>query len=785
MTYSRTSRKVRPQWPPAPCVEEEPQSLSRELHGSLNLGEKPGTEGVHFRGAIDQYPILVTPTPPPQSSSPDIIPSVPGLGHVSSSDESSGPATPPPEEPVIRNTVRFRDEQSSKPMAHQTASQPKSQPIRPQQPQQIKREPSVQRESRQPSRPQPSTTGRPIMPVEYGSHALRGESPADRPGRRVPAPDNTVVPPSKASVARSNSARPAPTIVRPLPERFRGETSSGYLSDSATSSKTQLVGQADAPLQYPMPIVPAIPVSNGPTLAERIEEKLRQRQEQRDPGSMSDSEARKPTTAAKISNIAIPILFPHPAPATAPHSPTRDLRAPSHQAHHEPPTSRSRAKSVTVPPTRSMSVSRPAPPPRPMPEMVEKSKPIASLVAAAQASPDRSPVQPVPRHDVAIQPNPERSLTQPPSRHSSTTRSSPERSTVNPSSRHPSTSPQRSNATGMGLSPCPRTIAVAGYQDWYTLKGLTHLDICPSCMSQIAQSRYRDFFVPSLAKPATQKTRCAFANAWTRLAWAQMIKKQHDSLELLYQMTRPPPGARACPGRIVAEQPWYRIYDPETRTDLHNFHVCGSCARNIRILMPAHRDTFTQNPEPTERICDFITSSPRFVKFIDLLDASASRAEADRARRPDTREFLSYTRRKASLRDCRRDRPILSTWHYIPSLPEMCVCEDCYDEVVWPLARQHHPIARMVTSSMRILPGDAPGRTREASCQLYSPRMRVKFREAVARDDFGMLETIAKRRIEAERRFIDRREELLEASGKGYDCDEEMRKAVDEWRKWE
>ncbi|KAJ5327007.1 hypothetical protein MYU51_008197 [Penicillium brevicompactum] len=792
MTYSRTSRRVRVQWPPAPCVEEEPQSLSKELHGLLNLGEKPGTEGVHFRGAIDQYPILVTPTPPPQSSSPDSVPSVPGLGHMSSSDESNGPATPPPEEPVIRNTVRFRDEQTSKPIPLQTASQPKSQPqnqpIRPQQPQQTKREPrapSVQRESRPPSRPQQSTTGRPIMPVEYGSHALRGESPLDRTGRRAPVSENTVVPPSKPSVARSNSARPAPSVPRPLPERLRGETSSGYLSDSATSSKAQHVCQADAPLQYPMPTVPTNPVQHGPTLAERIEEKLKQRHEQRDPGSMSDSDARKPTTAAKISNIAIPILFPHPAPATAPQSPTRDPRVPSHKAQHEPPTSRSRAKSVTAPPARSMSGARPPPIPRPLPEMIEKSKPIASLVAAAQASPDRPVVQPVPRHEIPTQPNPDRSLTQPAARHSSATRSSPDRSTVNPSSRHPSTSPQRPNSTGMGLSPCPRTIAVAGYQDWYTLKGLTHLDICPSCMSQIANSRYRDFFIPSLAKPANQKTRCAFANAWTRLAWAQMIKKQHESLELLYQMTRPPPGARACPGRIVAEQPWYRVYDPETGTDLSNFHVCGSCARNVRILMPAHRDTFIQNPEPTERICDFITSSPRFVKFIDLLDASASRAEVDRARRPDTREFLSYAKRKASLRDCRRDRPTLSTWHYIPSLPEMCVCEDCYDEVVWPLVRLHHPIARMVTSSMRILPGDAPGRTREASCQLYSPRMRAKFREAVVRDDYGMLETIAKRRIEAERRFIDRREELLEASGKGYDCDEEMRKAVDEWRKWE
>jgi hypothetical protein len=761
MTASRTSRRVRSQWPPAPCVEEEPQSLSKELYGLSKIGDKPGVEGVHTRGAVDQYPIIVSAnSPPPPSTSPVSIPSVPGLGHLSS-DESIGPTTPPLQEPIIRNTVRFEDEEPKR--KPQPASQPRG-PPRSQTQQQPKREPSVQRESR-PPHSRESIPSRSIEPAQH-AHAVRGPSAPDRTVPRAPIPE-TYLPPPKPSMGRSNSARYAPSVPRPMPERFRGEPSPGYSSDSATTSNRPMYQpQASAPLpvQAPMPKIPVIPIPNGLTLAERIEEKLRQRQEQRDPGSSSDAETRPQTTAAKPLNINISL--PPPVPATAPHSPTRDSqRTSGHRSQHEPQVSRSRAKSVTVPPARSMSGSRP--PPRPLPEMTEKSKPAPTPVAN-QPNTDWALVQPAPRLP-SISPQ----------------RSNPDRALIQPTAPHPSKSPQRPNSVGLGLSPCPRTIAVAGYQDWYTLKGLTHLDICPSCMSQIAHSRYREYFIPSLSKPANQKTRCAFASAWTRLAWAQMIKKQHDSLELLYQMTRPPPGTRPCPGRIVAEQTWYRIYDPEINSDLPRFHVCSSCVRNVRILMPAHRETFVQNPEPAERICDFVTSSPRFVKFIDLLDAAASRAEADRSRRPDTREFLNYARRKVVLRDCRRDRPALSTWHFIPSLPEMCICEDCYDEIVWPLARMNHPIARMVTSSMRILPGDGPGRTREASCQLYSPRMRAKFREAVLRDEFGGLRAVALRRVEAERRFLDRREELLVAQGKGYECDEEMRKAVDEWRRWE
>ncbi|KAJ5250476.1 hypothetical protein N7489_000886 [Penicillium chrysogenum] len=749
MTSARSSRRARSQWPPAPCVEEEPQALSKELDGLSKLGAKPGVDGVHTRGVIDQYPILVSAnSPPPPSTSPGSVPSVPGLGSVSS-DESAGPTTPPAQEPILRNTVRFEMDDRPKRAPPSTASQPRGPPSRPLTQQQPTNELNTQRETQPPYHDRDSNFSRHRPPTQNTSHGPRGPSAPDRSGSRAPMHDKTYLQPPKSSIGRSNSARHAPSTTRPMPERFRREPSSGYLSDPATTYNRPPSHQPQAPVST----APVSALPNGPTLAERIDEKLRQRQEQRDTGSMSDPEVRQiPTTMKHVKpnplNIPLPPPPPAPAPAPAPalHPPLRGpQRVPTQRTQSEvPPASRARATSVTMPPTRSMSGSRH--PSRPAPEVT---KPTSTQVAT-QLNPDRSLAHPA-------------------------------------SSRPAGTSPQRPSTVGLGLSPCPRTIAVAGYQDWYTLKGLTHLDICPSCMSQIAHSRYRDYFIPSLSKPAGQKTRCAFANAWTRLAWAQMIKKQHDSLELLYQMTRPPPGTRPCPGRVVAEQSWYRIYDPETGGDLAGFHVCSSCARNIRILMPSHRETFQLNPDLTERVCDFVTSSPRFVKFIDLLDACASRAESDpsRTRRPDTREFLNYARRKVVLRDCRRDRPTLSTWHFIPSLPEMCVCEDCYDEVVWPLARSKHPIACMVSTKMRILPGDGPGRTREASCQLYSPRMRAKFREAVARDDLGMLKSVAQRRVEAERRFLDRREELLVAQSKGYDCDEELRKAVDEWRRWE
>lgn len=84
--------------PPSPCVEDEIVSLSRELHGLSYLGEKPGVEGARARGSVDQFPILLT---------VDAL-SLPPLSHSTenTSDDSSGPPTPPSEartDPVLRS----------------------------------------------------------------------------------------------------------------------------------------------------------------------------------------------------------------------------------------------------------------------------------------------------------------------------------------------------------------------------------------------------------------------------------------------------------------------------------------------------------------------------------------------------------------------------------------------------------------------------------------------------------------------------------------------------------
>ncbi|KAL4919792.1 hypothetical protein BDW62DRAFT_33804 [Aspergillus aurantiobrunneus] len=356
---------------------------------------------------------------------------------------------------------------------------------------------------------------------------------------------------------------------------------------------------------------------------------------------------------------------------------------------------------------------------------------------------------------------------------------------MQPENGSPNSSRSSSPNTGLTLSPCPRSVPVAGYQDWHTIEGLTHLDICPSCVKQMRKSRFRDRLMLSTPKPRNEPIRCAMSEPWTRLAWVQSLKKNHENLDLLLEVTRPSQAINPCTGRIINDQYWHRIIDPETGSYLPQFNVCSACVRNVRLLMPAHRDTFQRSTIPQERVCDFVTDSPRFIRYIDALDLSSNRAEQD-DEAPDLKEFLAYARRKVVLRDCRRSRLIFNTWHYMPQLPEFTVCEDCYDDIVWPLAKARHPIAREFSSVMRLLPGDTEsGSSREASCQLYSPRIRAKFNDAVRRDDMPFIKWMALTRYEAERRFRDRQDELLEDQRHGYECSGDLRKNLEDWKRYE
>ncbi|KAJ9311223.1 hypothetical protein DTO271D3_8523 [Paecilomyces variotii] len=847
---------ARPHWPPSPSVEDESESLAHELNGTATLAEKPGEEGVCVRGSIDQYPIILS-MEMVQSTTAECNASDTSSVEAMSSNDSQGPATPPPtlkDEPVFHHaddsplssssTVRphspfvkipgtDRHESPARTVIAEPGKKKRNNPV---DDEVVSRQPGNLHVSTKVLEPSPEyvlspevTVQRSLVNVqELERQALEQSSAWDSPDiveRRPPPKRNApnmhrgqsdqVVYHKRRGAASARQSHDQgwsyhePRSDRPKSEEFSDLRHGHKLlphplnpDEPRRGSPLKYDYYSDTGIAHDM-TQDSYDRRRKSTSAEShvssnrrrstVSENVRARSSSPespgaysawDPSAYFESSPSRSTAvdASDSYDQSCPVKHQKPGagyysnvplPASAPQSPLQRACVP-------------RSYSQLAPHLQCLS-SAASPPPSSRREIVTSSpKSVAQNTCVALApiqEPSRSSSRR--RRTVSFSPEPVQtssssqrvSRSRAPSKTRSSRQSSPCKELVVRRS-----SPEPGN---LCLLPCPRSVPITGYQDWYTIRGLTHLDICPSCMKQMAKSKFRDFFIPSLPKPRGQMVRCSMSEPWARLAWLQTIKQGYSDLEILYQITRPSSGTKPCSGRTASIQSWYKVIEPETGSSLPRFNACQACVRNIRILMPAHRDSFKCSTLVQERICDLATDSPRFVQYIDLLDAAANECEYKRLPSPDMQAFVDYARRKTSFHHCRRDRLILSTWHYIPELPEFSICEDCYDDVVRPLAKADKPIARLVSRTMRLLPGYGPDLCREASCQLYSPRMRTRFREAVQNNDYSYLKLAALKRYQAELRFRERKAKLLADERKGYDCDTELRINAEEWKKWE
>lgn len=333
------------------------------------------------------------------------------------------------------------------------------------------------------------------------------------------------------------------------------------------------------------------------------------------------------------------------------------------------------------------------------------------------------------------------------------------------------------------LPPCPRAKPEVGRYDWYTVIGMPQLDICPSCMTVLGASRFRDIFVPSTSKVPGQRVVCDFSRPWVRSAWTQVIKQRRSNLEIVYQIIRNSETTKPCPGKGSDVRAWYRLPDPDTGNYVPNFDACSECVRSVEIIFPQLRGIFRRSGALVqERTCDLNTQSRRFNGYMKLLDAAALQYDVERLQEPDIQPFAKHARKTARVRECVRDDMVLGQlWHFIPGLPEFTICEECFDLVVWPVIDQ--PVAGSVTRTLQLVLNTE--RSTGISCQLYSERMRKKFLEAVRYGDYEFLKQIALRRHEVERLLQEKHKILMYDMAMGKDKTTELQANIEEWRKWE
>lgn len=337
------------------------------------------------------------------------------------------------------------------------------------------------------------------------------------------------------------------------------------------------------------------------------------------------------------------------------------------------------------------------------------------------------------------------------------------------------------------------------YDDWYSLPGYQNFDICPSCYNGVfADTPFSAHFSQTRRYERRTERFCDFSSPWMRLAWLLTIKQRRPSLDLLYALADVSDSDRPCPGdrELSTDRvSWYGI--PDQRDGLHvaNFAVCSADVKMLEILFPTVRGYFTRLPptstySPEKHTCSLRVSSRRFPKYLDLLVELDAEAQST-GQRPAMSHFVKMARENAFKGECARSQPFVrKAWHFIPQLPEFTVCEECYDEAIWPALSKPSALPRLVNKTIQLVPGE--DLEHGSSCVLYSPRMRRVWDVSVAEDDFKYLErkVLERRRKELvlakERRGVLKWLAGLEKGSRAYERAREEAKLLEsEWKEWE
>lgn len=337
------------------------------------------------------------------------------------------------------------------------------------------------------------------------------------------------------------------------------------------------------------------------------------------------------------------------------------------------------------------------------------------------------------------------------------------------------------------------------YDDWYCLPGYQNFDICPVCYDGVfADTPFAAQFAQTRRRERPTERFCDFSSPWMRLAWLLTAKQRRPSLDLLYALADVSDSDRPCPGdrELSTDRvSWYGIPDQRDGVHIANFAVCSADVKMLEILFPSVRGYFTRLPPtstytPEKHTCSLRISSRRFPKYLDLLVKIDAEAQTS-GQRPAISRFIKMARENAFKGECARGKSYArKAWHFIPQLPEFTICEECYDDEVWPALVKTSALPRLVNKSIQLVPGE--DLELGSSCALYSARMRRVWDVAVKEDDFKYLErkVLERRRKEVllakKRRGVLKWMAGLEKGSRGYERGREELKGLErEWKEWE
>ena len=332
------------------------------------------------------------------------------------------------------------------------------------------------------------------------------------------------------------------------------------------------------------------------------------------------------------------------------------------------------------------------------------------------------------------------------------------------------------------LPTCPRPKRVAGYNDWYTLKHNSAFAICPDCRENVFGIDTERYLSPKTVS-SSRKTQCDLNNPWIRLS----CLLRGPDVNLLGALSEITLKEQECPEDYDEPRDWYRLEDPETKKHICNFYACPQCVQSLEVVFPSWHNVFYRShsshihkQDLKKRPCSLRSSPFRFADYLDMLCASVTEVEKKKTK-INTEPVTNLAKQLAAITECPRDKMLpQKSWHVHAHMPEFTICQECYEDVIYPLARDDSAIAANFDKQ----PHKFPNPTVEACCQLYSRRMRKVFREACEEDDWEHLKQTAMKRHMLQQDILGT---LVESAQSPNDDEikERLGELLEEWKKKE
>jgi len=243
-------------------------------------------------------------------------------------------------------------------------------------------------------------------------------------------------------------------------------------------------------------------------------------------------------------------------------------------------------------------------------------------------------------------------------------------------------------------------------REWYgIICGDVSVVICETCfLDSMALTAFDKQYKPKLLPKENKETQliCDLAIPALKVAYgAALGYEKHD---IFWNACKVQLKTPMCRGAGMTNVQWYTL-----RGGCDNFDVCPTCYSGFICAfgMQIHFQPQKKCPPGTTKMCDFCSEAPNFAKTIIRYHVALET--------PDTEQFITHTRRMASISLCTGvKQQVAQFWRIGLKGDPMSVCPACYEDVL-----RDRPLSHYFNHEV------SPGKH---LCELYSANMRRRWR---------------------------------------------------------